>query len=283
SIVRVCADRKEYNAYGGPSGSAGYWNNRSEELVFYDASASRKIDDNTVAVLYHEAFHQYIFYSVGSVSPHSWFNEGHGDYYGGAVYQGGRFKIEPFRWRIGTVKDAIRQGPRPFTLEVDERTQKQRKVWEAKGYTPLEDLVHFSQGDYYSYPGVSYAQGWSLVYFLREKLSRSQKEKWGHILPTYFDTLKAEVVKTEELKPGGAEDPKEPGGPENPPGEGPGGEDPGGGEEGDEKLSDIPPPPPPSDRPTSEEALKKALEAAFQGVDLKELEKAWIESTLKTN
>jgi len=294
SIVRVCADAKEYHAYGGPGGSAGYWNSGTEELVFYDASPSKKIDDDTVSVLYHEAFHQYIFYSVGSVAPHSWFNEGHGDYYAGAEYNRGRFKIAPFDWRLGKVKDAIREGPRPFSMKLDEKTQQEIKVWENKGYTPLADLVNFTQSEYYSYPGVSYAQGWSLIYFLREGLSRKQREQWGHILPTYFDTLKAEVARSEGLKPGSGDDPSDPDdppdpdnpGPPNPPAEPDG--DPGDsgdpGDEGDEEgdpLSEIPPVP--SAGLGSEAAKLKAIEAAFKGVDLEQLEKAWLESTLKVN
>jgi hypothetical protein len=34
SVVRVCKDREEYNRYGGPGGSAGYWSRGDEELVF---------------------------------------------------------------------------------------------------------------------------------------------------------------------------------------------------------------------------------------------------------
>jgi hypothetical protein len=301
SIVRVCGDAKEYHAYGGPGGSAGYWSSGTEELVFYDASPARNIDDDTLAVLYHEAFHQYIYYSVGSVAPHSWFNEGHGDYYAGAEYKGGKFNIKPFDWRIGTVKSAINEGPREFTVLKDENTGVERKQFGNRGYTPLEDLVKFSQGEYYSYPGVSYAQGWSLIYFLREEVpkKRAYQEKWGHILATYFDVLKREVAKEGKLERGGAgperpgpddptgpTDPTDPGDPADPsdptdpsdPGE-PGGD---GGEGGDE------PPPDPGFQPFqfgegSESALQTAVREAFKGVDFDELEKAWKEATKKVS
>ena len=59
--------------------------------------------ETTLAVLYHEAFHQYIYYSVGKVAPHSWFNEGHGDYYAGARYADKKFTIRPFAWRVPAV------------------------------------------------------------------------------------------------------------------------------------------------------------------------------------
>lgn len=265
SVVRVCAERDEYIAYGAPPSSAGYWSSWSEELVFYDAADKKKIDDDTLAVLYHEAFHQYIFYSVGSVSPHSWFNEGHGDYYAGSRLKGARFSVEPFDWRVPVVKEALRAGPRTCTLA--EKDGKQVKTWGTTGYTPLADLVAFSQRDYYAYPSVSYAQGWSLVYFLREVVPKNKKmdEKWGRILPTYFDVLKAEVNKKKALKPGGDDDP------------GDGGDGEGEGEGDEEKA-----PPAPEFQFEEEDgsALDRALAAAFKDVDLAELEKAWMDAIL---
>jgi hypothetical protein len=188
AIVRVCGDRAEYHAYGGPGGSAGYWSPGTEELVFYDASPATKVDDDTIAVLYHEAFHQYIYYSAGRVAPHSWFDEGHGDYYAGAKLSGGKFTIRPFSWRVGTIKGAINAGPSPR----DEQGRWDRR---REGYTPLPDFTAFSQRDYYSYPGVSYAQGWSLVYFLREIVPTKPawNAKWGKILDTYFTTLRGSI------------------------------------------------------------------------------------------
>lgn len=242
SIVRVCADKREYIAYGGSPRSAGYWNSGTEELVFYDASPSRSLDDNTIAVLYHEAFHQYIFYSVGEVAPHSWFNEGHGDYYAGARYKGGRFRIEPFDWRVPVVKNALRAGVREGSNG---------------GYVKLSDLIGFSQAEYYAYPGICYAQGWSLIYFLREEVprKRSYREKWGSILDVYFDTLKAEVQSLRELTVSAPKEEEE--------------EEPGGSASQQEE-----PPPPPDPR-------LRALEKAFEGVDLEALEEAWIRATLK--
>ena len=78
--------------------------------MFYDASPKKEPDDDTLAVLYHEAFHQYIYYSVGEVAPHSWFNEGHGDYYAGAKYLSKKFNIRPFNWRVGIIKERPGQG-----------------------------------------------------------------------------------------------------------------------------------------------------------------------------
>jgi hypothetical protein len=296
SIVRICGDRAEYHAYGGPGGSAGYWSSDTEELVFYDASPSKEPDDDTISVLYHEAFHQYIYYSVGEVAPHSWFNEGTGDYFAGARYSGGKFTIKPFRWRTEVIRNAIRKGP--VAVDVSTNSDGETKLkfdWSVEGYIPLTAFVRMSQRDYYG-PLVSqcYAQGWAFNYFLREVVPKNAKwnEKWGKILATYFDTLKAEVNKEKPLAPKKA-DPDAPddgddgddGGmdePDPPPAGEPGmGDEPGPGEDPPVDPEAFIPEFISSRFSSSEKALRKAVEEAFKGVDMEELEKAWRESTLK--
>jgi hypothetical protein len=299
SICRVCKDAQEYYQYGGPGGSAGYWNSGTEELVFYDASESKKEDVDTLAVLYHEAFHQFIYYSVGEVAPHSWFNEGHGDYYAGAKYANGKFKIGPFQWRVGTVRNAIVEGPRPRTEVKDEKTGKVEVQWGNRGYTPLKDLVAFSQGEYYSYPGVSYAQGWALIYFLREIVPANKKyaEKWGKILPTYFDTLKAGVNRpAPKAEPADDAEEKPEGKPEGKPDEEPDAPKPPATPEED-PMPGGPPAPDGEPKPDGDgqppesfeiprffgrgdpQALEKALAKAFEGIDWVEFEEAWKKAT----
>jgi hypothetical protein len=167
SVVRVCKDKDQYHQYGGPGGSAGYWNWVDQELVFYEDTSAKK---DALRVLNHEAFHQYIFYSVGNVSPHSWFNEGHGDYFSGHNYgNNGRFVAKPFSWRTGVIKSALG----------------------SKTYVPLKQFVTYTQQQYYANGGPNYAQGWSLVWFLRQ----CKDPEWKGILEAYFGALKGEVTK----------------------------------------------------------------------------------------
>ena len=176
SVVRVCKDRDEYMSYGGPGGSAGYWSWMQEELVVYDARAIGGRDD-TWATLNHEAFHQYIFYFFGSLAPHSWYNEGTGDFYGGYEYKNGKFTLKPFDWRERTIQGVIRDG----------------------SYVPLEKFVRFDKPTYYKPDriGNNYAQGWSLIWFLRtgKKQARCWDDAWDEILPTYLRVL----VETDDL------------------------------------------------------------------------------------
>lgn len=225
STVRVCKDREEYMAYGGSAGSAGYWNSASEELVFYDASVQgrnkRKTgDEDTFIVLYHEAFHQYIHYSAGELPPHSWFNEGHGDYFSGADVYGNRVrKIGVNPWRIEFIQDAIAR----------------------RKHLPWKDIVRFEQSDYYRRDrvGLCYAQGWSMIYFLRTSRDVERHPQWSRVLDTYFLELKQDYGR---------------------------------------RLGEL------ADKGTDSRearamagmaARSHALERAFDGVDLDELEAAW--------
>jgi hypothetical protein len=228
STVRICQDRDEYMKYGGPPGSAGYWYHVTEELVLYDGTKrekGKKTDKlDTFIVLYHEAFHQFIHYSVGQFGPHSWFNEGYGDYFSGALIQGGKVKkIKPNRWRLGTIQRLIQTGES----------------------IPLADFIHYSKAEYYRRGGQNYAQGWSLIYFLNECREVQRDERWSRILPIYFEELKAAWA---ELRAG---------------------LEARGEEEDDGKVAEA-----------QQAARERAVNRAFEGVDLLELEALWKEFTL---
>jgi hypothetical protein len=263
SVVRVCVDREEYLDYGAPRGSAGYWDWRDEELVFYDQEPGRAPDDGTIAVLYHEAFHQYVFYAAGRVAPHSWFNEGHGDFFAGAKFQNGKFRIEPNLGRLWPIYDVLA----PDTVAEPRPAGTPRAL--RRSY-PLTELVEMTRDEFYEQPSLTYPQGWSLVYFLRAIVPTRPEwnAKWGKIPDTYFRALrdatasvgKAAAVPTKPPSTGPAVPPK-------PPEEG-AVADPGVGtapESGDQ----------------DEKALAAALKAAFDGVDLAELEEAWKKSIVE--
>jgi len=188
SVVRVCKDSDEYSSYGGPGGSAGYWSSFHKELVIYDDQAGGGRRD-TWATLNHEAFHQYIFYFLGNFAPHSWYNEGNGDFFSGYQLNNSKFKLRPFDWRLGTVKENVK------------RSLKENGM----GVVPLKEIARWTQPQYYDRSpskwdttvGDHYAQGWSIVYFLRtgEKNFKGWNPAYGKILDTYLQTL----VETDDL------------------------------------------------------------------------------------
>ncbi|MHC4930821.1 MAG: gluzincin family metallopeptidase [Planctomycetota bacterium] len=285
SVVRVCKDRGEYHRYGGPPGSAGYWSRGDEELVFYQDKSNKK---DSLRVLYHEAFHQYIHYAVGDVAPHSWFNEGHGDYFAGHNYVSRKFMAKPFRWRTGIISSAIGQ----------------------KTYVPLSKFLKYTQGEYYANAGLCYAQGWSFVYFLREverRKIRKYKKYWG-LLDRYFEGIKRNVKSVKEKGIEGLNQPpekpdsdKEPEEEVEDPGEVTAGTEPTGKPVGLPRLPGLEKPFP-GEHPEAgageadgakaqtgetrsvagpqinsvKTALDAAVDDAFKGIDIEQLEKDWI-------
>ena len=230
SAVRVCKDQDGYLLYGGPRGSGGYWNWVAEELVFYDyEDVGRERGSgkaNSRIVLYHEAFHQYVFYSAGSMSPHSWFNEGHGDYFSGARFDrtGEVSMIGVNPWRINTIQRMVRE----------------------REYTSWSEIIEYSQSKYYANGGPNYAQGWSMIYFLRESKEVLRREEWAKILPTYFQVMK-DAYDQEEAQLALAD-----------------------------QLEDRV-----QVEAAQQRARERAVKEAFAGVDLLEIEEAWAKFTLE--
>lgn len=172
--VRVFATESEYLQFSGAHGSAGYFSPSKGELVLFqkfdDLSASKSKDDCR-SVMFHEGFHQYIHYAIGDVSPHSWFNEGHGDYFAGLAVSGGQIgKTKVFEWRVDHLKRHMRDG---------------------NDLVPLRSLLRYEQREYYSNPGLKYSQGWALIYFLRE-VCKDKAAKQA--LDTYFNYIADNVT-----------------------------------------------------------------------------------------
>ena len=232
SVVRVCKSQGQYREYGGPPGSAGYWNYRDEELVIYDDQAGGGRSDSW-ATLNHEAFHQYIFYFYGNLAPHSWYNEGTGDFFAGYQLKAGRFTLKPFDWRVQTIREAIK----------------------ADEYVPMEDFFRYTQRDYYGEGiGGNYAQGWSLIYFLRtgKKGAKGWNSDWDSLLDDYLAALNDAwiEVKVSNILNDGVEIDE------------------------DGKITfDF------SDS-SEEDARSKAVELAVAGIDWEEFEAAWKAYTL---
>jgi hypothetical protein len=189
SVVRICRTQDEYRQYGGPAGTGGYWHPGNEELVFYDYSYTMKTldrderkamgdrvltDDDSLLVLYHEAFHQYIHYAVGEVAPHDWFNEGYGDYFSGAVVASNTsrvMRVDPSSWRIHLAKDMCEYG---------------------EGFVPLAEILKAERAVFYNPARIRffYAGAWSFVYFLKNSKEVAANPQWSKILQTYFEGVK---------------------------------------------------------------------------------------------
>ena len=107
------------------------------------------------------------------------------------------------------------------------------------------EMIRMERSGYYGpKAGIHYAMGWSMIYFLREAEVVAKHRLWSQILPVYFDALKESAVREKDWLPATL-----------------------GilSVEADE---------------TAALAREHALEAAFMGVDLDELQAAWHEFIL---
>jgi hypothetical protein len=178
SVVRICKTEEEFHRYGQTGGGvAGWFNPQTTELVLYDA---KDIDRNfTYSVMSHEAFHQYCHFLFEQSEAHRWFDEGHGDYYGGAEFKRGHATITPHMPggldRIGEIREMIREGT----------------------YAPLEKHLNFDHQHWQSQGPTNvscYAESWSIIYMLRQgmlgRVSRKcWREEYADIIPNYLQTL----------------------------------------------------------------------------------------------
>lgn len=182
STVRVCNSYAGYQRYSKKPGTGGYWHPIAEELVLFNPSKTVKKADwmrkvTPVAILYHEAMHQYFHYSNGNVPPASWFNEGYGEYFGGA-------KVDRFGKRIRKIEKNA------FRWSVVKKHREENK------WPSLEKMLKATQIQFYQRKVVSenYAFGWAFCYFLeleREKDKKDRNEQWAAIPQRYIKELRA--------------------------------------------------------------------------------------------
>jgi hypothetical protein len=246
SIVRVCANEEEFHKYGNtPPGVAGWFNPATTELVLYDAVS---IDRNqSFAVMSHEAFHQYCFFLFDQAEAHRWFDEGHGDYYGGAEFKGSKAVITP------TMPGGLN------------RREVIKEMVNTRTYAPISEHINYDHAAWQSQGPTNvscYAQSWSIVYMLRQgMLGKVPKKAWkpgyAAIIPSYVEALHAGFVRAfddirAERQKAAVDEGREAG--------------------GDELLVnrfDLPP-------GVKEKIWKDAMDASWGKVDVDEFERDWV-------
>jgi hypothetical protein len=172
--VRVFATQSEYHQFGGPQGSAGYFSPTKGELVLFqrfEEQSKNSSEKDCKSVMFHEGFHQYVHFAIGDVSPHSWFNEGTGDYFAGLAVNGGQVgETKVFEWRVNFLKTKMREGA---------------------DLIPLRSLLRYPQSEYYTNAGLKYSEGWAIIYYIRNV---SKNKAYKQALETYFNYLADNVT-----------------------------------------------------------------------------------------
>lgn len=197
--VKLFKDRESFQEYSGvgPGTLAYYTFGANRELVGYDTGKwqdeevidgpstggkpSRKdIMDKLLrrepmdflGVMSHEGWHQYFhWYVVSMIELPSWINEGMGDYFYCAVPPYGA-KGRDAKVKLGRLNEA--------RLPLIRAMAKQNR------HVPFKKIVRYSQRDYYSNPGLCYAQGWAMCHFLMEH----KDKKYRKLIPKFIRLVK---------------------------------------------------------------------------------------------
>jgi hypothetical protein len=131
-----------------------------------------KDKEQTLRIIQHEGFHQYLFYATGMSENAMWFNEGHACLFEAAEVDGRGHVELPENSRVGHLLD---------NLDAVTRL--------------LPKLLHAGRDDFYKgtdqQRSLNYTAAWGLVYFLRKGAPAERLTAYSAILDTYLKTLAA--------------------------------------------------------------------------------------------
>ncbi len=184
SVVKIFATREDYLNYVGEKykWSGGLWSPSKQELLIsppgYDGK-KRDAIERMLDVVYHEAFHQYLYYATGKVGNAVWFNEGHAEFIEDAEIKGGKFlKVEENERKANLVRSFIKQ--------------KQASI---------ARLIALNHEQFYSESGrdLNYNMGWALTYFLRKHCEPNNND-YAKIFYNYSSSLERSKVFTNASK-----------------------------------------------------------------------------------
>jgi hypothetical protein len=173
-VIRVFATAEEYTAYVGAehAWTSGLWNPFKQELTIRpnDWGGSREKENHLLRVVYHEAFHQYLFLATGGIQAAAWFNEGHASLFENARIAGGRLDVEEDPARLAVLMEMI-QGSK----------------------ANLKELLPLTYQEFYAGDNQQrqerYALAWALVYYLR-KGAAAERTPYAHqVCQRYLEAL----------------------------------------------------------------------------------------------
>ena len=170
SVVRIFEDASAYRQYVGPDmeWSIGAWIPMRRELVVLSQDKEK---EQTMEIIRHEGFHQYLSHASGLREHALWFNEGHACFFESAQVD-----------RTGQV--SLPEGDRVEALIAN--------LPAAAQFLPMvlrANWKEFYQGSEET-RRLNYTTAWALVYFLQKGAPASGLKQYQAVLPTYLDVLK---------------------------------------------------------------------------------------------
>lgn len=174
SVVRAFATDKEYEEYVGPQHewTSGIWHPARKELVIRSRSESggRQEQEQFSSVVYHEAFHQYIYYALDQTQTSPWFNEGHAAFFASAEFSNRGVRIREDKSRVSQLKKYITSDD-----------------------ADIEAIMDLSYDEFYGTSSAArwrnYTLSWALVYYLLKGVALESHSPYDLLLDRYLGIL----------------------------------------------------------------------------------------------
>lgn len=177
SVIRIFATPEEYLQYMGAVSKEmqwtyGCWMPDKKELAIRPVEWGDNAEkgQQILETIYHEAFHQYIFYALGQVDASPWFNEGHAELFETSVIGANRLDVTENPDNEYIINNLIKAGNINF-----------------KG------LLNMTYNQFYATDKeilrANYATAWALIYFLRKAAPPGKPFPYAGINDAYCDAL----------------------------------------------------------------------------------------------
>ncbi len=177
SLVRVFGDADEYVRYVGDEHRAtgGVWMPSKRELIIRPFEWGSELERRArmASIVYHEAFHQYIFYAFDLIRTSPWYNEGHAVFFEGADLRRSELRVDEVPQYVSVMESLAAAGtlpvPRLLMLDYDEFYDRRRGDMAARR--------------------ANYAMAWGLVYYLRKGAPIEADNRYEEIIGRYEEAL----------------------------------------------------------------------------------------------
>lgn len=178
STIRVFADKADYDAYAKDTTgedntrSIGLWNPSREELLILNQGKDVAERRETMKIMRHEAFHQYLFYATGNGNHAMWFNEGHACFFENVMYSPKKNTVRFYEDLKDRRAGAVAEDPEKYANLVPKILYMNRAAFYGGTLQAVND---------------KYTAAWAATYFL-EKGAPSFEEfaAYRNVLPTYL-------------------------------------------------------------------------------------------------
>jgi hypothetical protein len=174
SVIRIFDNPAEYEAYVPLQvrQTAGVWMPDRKELAIRSIAqqTSQQQRETIPRIIYHEAFHQYVFYAMDYTPPAAWFNEGHAELFRNVEIRGREMQIKEDPEAVQVVQGLIAA-----------------RTFDVRRLLAL-DHADFYSGDRARHGG-DYASAWALVYYLRKAAAFDSKSGYAAIADRHLEAL----------------------------------------------------------------------------------------------